>query len=305
VFSFCGEGSFLVFPDFILSVDDSADNLVSYEPLGSSYKGQYDYVEPRRLLSARPASSSSADNSAASSPPHIIPTDDASTASCSTETASSNVSLGSSPAASSSTSADSSIDDQSPSSSDPPTIPSDDDSPQQTSLPLSPSIFKSLHHDPSNLPSIPPSSVAAPCEHRTEFDPLKLHRIFGCKQSYRHQQHITAASSNASLLSTGSRPTTIGDYTTIPRPPKGKPIRKRRKFLDKCHMDIVFGDSVGLHGFRYALLIVDVATRYCWIYGLTSLTGNAIVDALIKFQVEAGSLPRRFHSDFDKKLIGG
>ncbi|KAL7459292.1 hypothetical protein ACHAWC_010958 [Mediolabrus comicus] len=304
VFSFCGEGSFLVFPDFILSVDDSVDNLVSYEPLGSSYKGQYDYVEPRRLLSARPASSPSADNSAASSPPDVIPPDDVSTASCSTETTSSNVSLGSSPADSSSTSADSSIDDEPPSPSDPPTVPSDDDSPQQASLPLPPSIFKSLHHDPSNLPSIPPSSVAAPCEHRTEFDPLKLHRIFGCKQ-YRHQQHITAASSNASLLSTGPRPTTIGDYTTIPRPPKGKPLRKRRKYLDKCHMDIVFGDSVGLHGFRYALLIVDVATRYCWIYGLTSLTGTAIVDALIKFQVEAGSLPRRFHTDFDKKLIGG
>ena len=78
--------------------------------------------------------------------------------------------------------------------------------------------------------------------YRTEFDPLKLHRIFGCKQ-YRNQHHITAASSNASLLSTGSRPATIGDYTTLPRPPKGKPIRKRRKFLDKCHMDIVYGSE--------------------------------------------------------------
>lgn len=304
VFSFCGEGSFLVFPDFILSVDDSVDNLVSYEPLGSSYTGSYDYVEPRRLSSARPASSPSADNSATSSPPDVIPPDDASTASSSTETDSSNVSLSSSPADPSSSSTDSSIDGQSPSSSNSPTVPSDEDILQQASSPLPPSILKSLHHDPSQLPSIPPSSVAAPCEHRTEFDPLKLHRIFGCKQ-YRNQHHITAASSNASLLSTGSRPATIGDYTTLPRPPKGKPIRKRRKFLDKCHMDIVFGDSVGLHGFRYALLIVDVATRYSWIYGLTSLTGNAIVDALIKFHVEAGSLPRRFHSDFDKKLIGG
>ena len=66
-------------------------------------------------------------------------------------------------------------------------------------------------------------------------------------------------------------------------------------------MDIVFGDYVLLGGYHYALLLVDVATRYCWLYGLTS----SIVKALNAFCAEAGGVPRRFHADFDKKLIGG
>jgi hypothetical protein len=60
-------------------------------------------------------------------------------------------------------------------------------------------------------------------------------------------------------------PTTIGDYTTINNPPKGKPIKKRRKYLDKVHLDIVYGDCMGLGGYRYALVLVDVATRYTWV----------------------------------------
>ena len=70
-------------------------------------------------------------------------------------------------------------------------------------------------------------------------------------------------------------------------------------------MDIVFGDCLSLGGFRYALMLVDVATRYCWIYGLPSLTSSHIVDALESFRADAGKIPRKFHSDFDKKLIGG
>ena len=180
-----------------------------------------------------------------------------------------------------------------------------DDDPEEAvpdTIPLT--TLRTLHDDPNNLPSVRPCHVPAACENRTTFDTLKLHRIFACR-SFRNQRLVTAASLNANLVSTGVRPPTLGDFTTIPNPPRGKPNRKRRKYLDKCHMDIVYGDSVGLHGYRYALLIVDVATRYSWIYGLTSLAGGSIVDALEMFRAEAGRLPRRFHSDFDKKLIGG
>ena len=85
-----------------------------------------------------------------------------------------------------------------------------------------------------------------------------------------------AASKNATLIRCGERPTTIGDYTTINSPSHGKPIQKHRKFLDKAHLDIVFGDCMALGGFRYALVLVDVATRFTWVYGLTSLSPNDI-----------------------------
>ena len=70
-------------------------------------------------------------------------------------------------------------------------------------------------------------------------------------------------------------------------------------------MDIVFGDCVLLGGYRYGLLLVDVATRYCWLYGLTSVTGASAVEALDAFRAEAGGVSCRFHANFDKKLING
>jgi hypothetical protein len=51
---------------------------------------------------------------------------------------------------------------------------------------------------------------------------------------------------------------------------------------------------------------VDVATRFCWLFGLTSLCGNDIVSALDAFSTAIdGRVPRKFHADFDRKLIGG
>ena len=56
-------------------------------------------------------------------------------------------------------------------------------------------------------------------------------------------------------------------------------------------MDIVFGDCVALGGHWYALLLVDVATIYCWLYGISSLSSTSITSALEKLKSEAGQLP--------------
>jgi hypothetical protein len=73
-------------------------------------------------------------------------------------------------------------------------------------------------------------------------------------------------------------PTTIGDYTNINNPPKGKPLKKRWKYLEKVHLDIVFGDCVALGGYCYALILVDAATRFTWVFGLTSLSSTDIIE---------------------------
>lgn len=71
-------------------------------------------------------------------------------------------------------------------------------------------------------------------------------------------------------------------------------------------MDIAFGfgDCIALGGYRYALLLVDVSTRYCWIYDLSFLSDVEIIAALEVFQDDTGALPKQFHAGFDKKLIG-
>ena len=70
-------------------------------------------------------------------------------------------------------------------------------------------------------------------------------------------------------------------------------------------MDIIFGDCVALGGFRYGLLLVDVATCYTWFYRLASLAADVIIGALEETKADAGGVPRCFHSNFDKELIGG
>eukprot|EP00956_Cyclotella_meneghiniana_P015761 scaffold24459_cov75-Cyclotella_meneghiniana.AAC.2 len=185
-----------------------------------------------------------------------------------------------------------------------PSVISDDELIAASSEPISTNTLQKLHHNTDSLPPVPPANTPGPAEQRTTFDPLKLHRIFGCRR-FRNQQHVLAASANAKLVKQGELPATIGDYATINKPDKGKPLTKSRKYLDKVHMDIVFGDCLGLGGYRYALLLVDVATRYCWVYGMQALTSNEIISCFEQFVTAAGDVPKCFHSDFDKKLIGG
>jgi hypothetical protein len=165
-------------------------------------------------------------------------------------------------------------------------------------------MLHKLHDNPTDLPDVRPCNTAAACENRHTFDTLKLHKLFGCRR-FRNQQHLIASSDNAKLISTGELPPTLGAFATIPNPPAGKTIRKHRRYLDKVHMDIIFGDCVALGGYRYALILVDVSTRNCWMYGLSSLTSNHIIAALEAFRSDANGIPKKFHSDFDKKLIGG
>jgi hypothetical protein len=276
-FSHSDVGSFILFPTFVLRIDDSIDNLVTYKSIGRQQPNiRSDYVEPRRHSSANNTTTTT------TTTPHIIPSDDASTTNDShlPETSTTN-------------------DSHSP---DTVVIP-DEDLIASASQPTT-SLLQSIHDDVTKLPPVLPQNTPAPCESRTTFEPLKLHKIYGCRKFY-NQKHIIAASQNAKLISTGEFPVSLGSFTTIPNPPAGKLSRKRRKFLDKVHMDIVFGDCVSLGGYTHALLLVDAATRYAWIYGLASLTSANIIDALQHFYAHVGRLPTVFHTDFDTKLIGG
>ena len=44
VYSSYKDGSYLFFPDFILQVEDSYDNIASYKSLGASYTGPIEYI---------------------------------------------------------------------------------------------------------------------------------------------------------------------------------------------------------------------------------------------------------------------
>ncbi len=69
------------------------------------------------------------------------------------------------------------------------------------------------------------------------------------------------------------------------------------------HVDIVFGDGLGRLGYRYALLFVDRATRYIWVFGLKSLHADALIAAFSQFRAEAGRLAVQFRTDCDAKIL--
>ncbi len=69
-------------------------------------------------------------------------------------------------------------------------------------------------------------------------------------------------------------------------------------------MDIVFGTCVSGGSFCYALILVDRATRYNWVYGLKDLLGDSILLALHYFKADAGSYAHCFCLDCDTKLFG-
>ena len=285
-FSHYDSGAFLLFPEFSIKIDDRVDCLINFKAIGRRTSKKVAYAEPRNsnpaFDSARPA--------------HLIEPDDTDDVDVSSITYNIPVPKASIPSKPPQT-------PQSPPVSPTSVIPSIDDE-RLSTTPLSTRLLKTIHHNPTDLPPVPPSYTPGACETRTTFDALKLHKIFGCRK-FRTQSHLISSSKNASLLAGGELPSTIGDFASITMPNRGKPITKRRKFLDKVHMDIVFGDCMALGGFRYALLLVDVATRYAWIYGMGTVSSADIILALESFKAEAGAYPKTFHADFDQKLIGG
>ena len=224
VYSSYKDGSYLFFTDFILQVEDSYGNIFSYQSLGASYKGPIDYIEPKATSSNTMATPSGLPSTITpetkTQSPHIIPSDD--------ESISSQVSL--------LTSLNSNNQPQPP-------IEIKSSEPSNAILhknlvePLSTRTLNLVHKDANNLPPISQSSTPAPCENITQFESLNLNCISGCRK-FRNQKHLTAAT-NASLVNSGLLPSTIGSFSTISNPYKGKPTKKRRQFLDKIHMDII------------------------------------------------------------------
>ncbi len=100
-------------------------------------------------------------------------------------------------------------------------------------------------------------------------------------------------------------PMSLGFYATIPKAKHGLPLdRTVYRYLDAVHMDIAFGDCVSVGGYRFALILVDRATRYNWAFGLKTLSSSCILLALQLFRAAAGSLARCFYCDCDSNFLG-
>ena len=77
------------------------------------------------------------------------------------------------------------------------------------------------------------------------------------------------ASEGGTFMEGGEFSMSVGAFTTIPKAKRGGKLdRKLAKYLDIVHVDIAFGDCLAVGGSRYALVFVDRATRYNWVFSL-------------------------------------
>jgi hypothetical protein len=114
----------------------------------------------------------------------------------------------------------------------------------------------------------------------------------GCCR-FRNYKHILQTSLDRQWIDGGEFPLALGSYATIPKSKRGGAIdRTDSRFLDIFHLDIAFSDCVLVGGFRYALVLVDRATRYNWVYGLKDLLADSILLALRNFKADTGSYAR-------------
>ena len=146
---------------------------------------------------------------------------------------------------------------------------------------------------------IPESSSGAESRYST----ADLHRLFGCRKF--DYSTLPFLGSGLHVTSDREPALTIGDTVNINRGARGGPVTRPPRARHTIGADIGYGEGVGPGGFKYCLFLVDLATRYTWVYGLTDLSGECITDALWRFFVDAGGFPKRFRCDFDRRFLHG
>ena len=165
----------------------------------------------------------------------------------------------------------------------------------------------SFHRDPS----LPPPDVR-PCDTPNGSDTTQhltsdiIYKATGNRRfrgkGYEKFAHVLQ---NAAFVNGGEPLQSIGEFAKLNRRKRGQVLPPSNFYLDKVHVDIVYGDIISKMGFRYALILVDRATKYIWVYGMKSLTSKYTIAALEQFQANAGGLPKEFRTDCDQKLLGG
>ncbi len=89
-------------------------------------------------------------------------------------------------------------------------------------------------------------------------------------QNYEHQLQVSC---NGIWVEGGEFFPSLGTSWAILKAKHGLPLdRNHYCYLDAIHMDIAFGDCLLIGWFHYALIQVDCATRFDWMFDLKTLS---------------------------------
>jgi deoxyuridine 5'-triphosphate nucleotidohydrolase len=134
----------------------------------------------------------------------------------------------------------------------------------------------------------------------------QLRKLVGYRNTESILPHLKSCFQNNFHISNIDREPILelGEISTIDKskiPTSPVPLPKR--LGDVIHVDIGYGCNAGLNGIKYALFVVDRATRYKYIYPLKSLQDD-ILPAFQSLVRDMGTTPKTIISDFDHKLMG-
>ena len=107
----------------------------------------------------------------------------------------------------------------------------------------------------------------------------KIYHLFGNRR-FRNYEHFGQTSKDAKFVRGREPCPTIGEFANIRKRRCGASLAPTKRDLDKVHLDVVYGDAISKLGFRYAILLINRATKYMWFYGFRSLVSACIIDAL-------------------------
>ena len=159
------------------------------------------------------------------------------------------------------------------------------------------------HSPPSVHPVDKPRSGEPQTKTITEDE---LRRSIGFQAVDRITPHLkTCFKDNFHLSSLDREPVIdICEISTIDRPRiSTNSVCLPANLGDTLHIDIGYGCSAGIAGIKYALFVVDRATRNKYIYGLTSLKHD-ILPAIKQLVTDIGRNPGKIVADYDHKLMG-
>ena len=174
------------------------------------------------------------------------------------------------------------------------------------------------HHltTPPALPNSNPSQTIVP-DVRIEDKPIvgapktttltidQMKKAFGFRNIESIIKEIRETSTNLHISTLEKEQVIdIGEAATIDRHKRNtKPLTLPTKLGDIVHMDVLYGSNTAIGGIKYALFLVDKATRNKFVYPIKNLKED-ILPAIKQFCMDIGQTPRLMRTDFDHKLMG-
>jgi len=96
----------------------------------------------------------------------------------------------------------------------------------------------------------------------------------------------------------------LGETATIDKNKRNtNPLNLPSNLGDIVHMDVLYGSNTAIGGIKYALFLVDKATRHKFVYPLKSPKDD-ILPSLKQFCMDTGQTPKLMRTDFVHKLTG-